>query len=75
MNDETLHAMALIDWLAANSWLAIAYIVLVVAAVVFAQVRGHPAWSYWLTAVVFCIPCALYCGRCVYIMFKFRVML
>jgi hypothetical protein len=74
MNDRTLHAMALIDWVAANLWLAIAYIVLVVAAVIFAQVRGHPAWTYWLTAVILSIPYVLYCGKCVYIMLKFRIL-
>ena len=71
MNDETLRAMALIDWVAAHLWLAIAYVVMVVAAIVFAQVRGYPAWAYWLTALILCIPCALYCGRCIYIMNKF----
>ena len=71
MNDKTLEAMALIDWVGANSWLAIAYVVMVVAAVAFAPFRGYPAWAYWLTALILCIPCALYCGKCVYIMNKF----
>ena len=52
---------------AAHSRLAIAYVVLVVAAVVFAQVRGHPAWTYWLTALILCIPCIVYCWPCAYI--------
>jgi hypothetical protein len=70
MNDETLRAMALIDSVAAHSWLAIAYVVMVVAAIAFAQVRGHPAWAYWLTALILCIPCVLYCGKCAYIALK-----
>lgn len=74
MNDETLRAMALIDWVAVNSWIAIAYVVLVVAVVVFAQIRGHPAWTYWLTTVILCIPCVLYCGKCMYITLKFRIL-
>ncbi len=56
-NDRMMKATALIDWVTAHSWLANAYVVLVVAAVAFAQVRGHPAWTYWLTALILCIPC------------------
>ena len=63
-NDRMVKATALVDWVAAHAWLAIAYVVLVVAAVVFAQVRGHPAWTYWLTAVILCIPCVVYWWPC-----------
>jgi hypothetical protein len=63
-NDRMTKAMALSDWVAAHSWLAIAYVVLVVAAVAFAQVRGHPAWSYWLTVLILCIPCVVYWWPC-----------
>ena len=63
-NDRMMKATALIDWVAAHSWLAIAYVVLVVAAVAFAQVRGHPAWTYWLTALILCIPCIVYWWPC-----------
>jgi hypothetical protein len=63
-NDRMMKATALIDWVAAHSWLAIAYVVLVVAVVAFAQVRRHPAWTYWLTAVILCIPCVVYWWPC-----------
>ena len=72
MNERALHVMALMDWIAANSWLAIAYVVLVVAAVAFAQVRGHPTWSCWLTALMLCMPCILYGAKCVCIFFEFH---
>jgi hypothetical protein len=68
MTDRTLRAMALIDWVTANAWIAMAYVVLVVAAVAFAQFRGHPAWTYRLAALILCTPFLLYCGKCVYIM-------
>ncbi len=67
MDDETLRDMALIDWVAAHSWVAIAYVLLVVASVAFLQIRGRPEWIYWLAAAVFCIPCVVYLDRCVYI--------
>ena len=67
MTDRILYAMGLIDLVAANFWLALAYAVLVVAAVGFSQFRRHPAWSYWLTAVILCVPCLLYSWKCVYI--------
>ena len=67
MNDKTLRAMALIDWVAAHAWLAIAYVFLTAASVVFLQIRGRPAWTYWLAAVVFCVPCVVYWLPCAYI--------
>ena len=67
MNGQTLKAMALIDLVADNWWLALAYFVMVVAAVAFLQIRGRPAWTYWVTAVFFCIPCFAYWFPCAYI--------
>ena len=64
MNVRTLRTMALIDWVAGHWWLAMAYFVLVVAAVAFLQIRGRPAWTYWLTAALFCIPCVAYWFPC-----------
>ncbi len=63
-SDRMIKATALVDWVAAHSYLAIAYVVLVVAAVAFAQIRGHPAWTYRLTAVLLCIPCVAYWWPC-----------
>jgi len=71
MNDRTVYAMGLIDCVAANRWAAVAYAALIVSAVAFAQFRRHPAWSSWLTALILCIPCALYCWKCLYIALKF----
>ena len=73
INDRTLRAMALVDWVAAHSWLAIAYFFLVVASVAFLQIRGRAPWTYWLTAVVYCIPCIAYWGPCAYIAGKLLV--
>lgn len=67
MNDKTLRAMALIDWLATHYWLAIGYVLLVVASVAFLQIRGRPPWTCWLAAVLFCLPCVVYCTTCAYI--------
>ena len=67
MNDKSLRAMALIDWVADHSWMAIAYVFLVVASIAFLQIRGRPAWSCWLTAALFCIPCIVYWLPCLYI--------
>ena len=61
---KTQRAMALIDWVGDYWWLAIAYFGLVVAAVAFLQVRGRPAWTYWLAAALFCIPCFAYWFPC-----------
>jgi hypothetical protein len=70
MDGKTMRAMALIDWIAVHWWLAIAYVSLVVASVAFLQIRGRPPWTYWVTAVFFCIPgfaywlpCALIAGK------------
>ena len=71
MNDSTMRAMTLIDWVAANSWLAIAYVCLVFASVAFLQVRGHPRWTCWIVALIYCIPCAMYWMPCAYIAGKF----
>ena len=70
MNDKTFWAMALIDWVAAHWWLAIAYVLLVVGSVAFLQFRGRPWWTSWLIAVILCIPCVVYWKACVYIVFK-----
>ncbi|MGA2035641.1 MAG: hypothetical protein ABSG68_25615 [Thermoguttaceae bacterium] len=67
MNDRTLRAMALIDWVPTHSWLVLAYVLLVVASVAFLQVRGQRSWTYWATAVVYCIPCVVYWLPCAYI--------
>ncbi len=67
MNGKTLRAMALIDWVAGHGWLAMAYVLLVVGSVAFLQIRGRPAWTYWVAAVLFCIPCAAYWLPCAYI--------
>jgi hypothetical protein len=67
MNDKTLRAMALIDWVAANWWLAVAYAFLAVASVAFLQFRGRPRWTWRVTALVFCIPCVVYWQPCAYI--------
>jgi hypothetical protein len=64
---KTVRAMALIDWVAAHSWLAIAYIFLVLASVAFLQIRGRPPWTYWVTALLFCIPCFAYWLPCAFI--------
>ncbi len=71
MNDRTLQDMALIDCLSSHAWLAIGYIALIFAAVAFAQFRGHPAWTYWMTALMLCIPSLFYGAICVYIACKF----
>ena len=63
-NDRMKKAMALVDWVAAHSWLALVYAVLIVTAVAFAEVRGHPAWTCWLTAMILCIPCVAYWWPC-----------
>jgi hypothetical protein len=70
MNDRTLRAMALIDWVAANWWLAAAYAFLPVACVAFLQIRGRPSWTYWPAAALFCLPCVVYWVPCAYIMGK-----
>ena len=67
MNDKTLRAMALIDWVSAHSRLAIVYVFSVVASIAFLQIRGRPPWAYWLAAVLFCLPCVVYCTTCAYI--------
>lgn len=67
MNDRTMRTMALIDYMAANPWLAIAYAFLAFAAVVFLQIRVRPPWTCWLTAAAFCAPCIVYWSACAYI--------
>jgi len=67
MNAKTLRAMALIDWVAAHGWLAMAYVFLVVTAVSFLQLRRRPPWTYWVTAILFSIPCFAYWVPCVFI--------
>ena len=66
-NDRTMRTMALIDYMAANAWLAVAYAFLGFAAVVFLQIRARPPWTCWLTAVAFCAPCIVYWSACAYI--------
>jgi len=67
MNDRTIRAMGLIDWIAAHSWLAVAYAALVVGSVAFLQISGRPTWTCWATAIIYCVPCAVYCLPCLYI--------
>jgi hypothetical protein len=43
---------------------------LAVASVAFLQIRGRPSWTCWLIAVVYCIPCVVYWGPCLYIFGK-----
>jgi type II secretory pathway component PulF len=64
MNAKTKGMMALIDLVADYWWVAVAYFVLVAAAVAFLQVRGRPAWTYWLAAALFCVPCVAYWFPC-----------
>ena len=71
MNGETFRAMALIDWIAAHSWLVIAYVFLAVGSIAFLQIRGRPPWTCWIIAVVYCVPCIAYLKACVYITGKF----
>ena len=71
MNNRTWKSMALIDWVTAHSWLAIAYIVLAFVSVAFLQARRRPAWTWWVTALVYGIPCAVYWSPCAYIAGKF----
>lgn len=73
MNAKTLRAMALIDWVATHGWLALTYVLVVVAAVSFLQIRGRPPWTYWVTAVLFCIPGFAYWVPCVFIAGKLFV--
>jgi hypothetical protein len=70
MNDKTRNTMILIDWVAANAWLAIAYCFVVVACVGFLQLRRRPPWTYWLTAAFFSIPGFAYWVPCAYIATK-----
>ena len=67
MDGKTFRAMALVDWVAAHWWLAAAYVFLVLASVAFLQVRGRPAWTYWVTAMLFCIPGFAYWLPCAYL--------
>lgn len=73
INDSTLRAMALIDWVGAHWWLAVAYALLAVASIAVLQIRGRPAWTWWLTAAVYCIPCIVYWSPCAYIAGKLLV--
>jgi hypothetical protein len=70
INDQTLRAVALIDWVSSHSWLAIAYFLPFIACVAFLQIRGRPRWTWSLTAVLFCIPCVVYWLPCLYIFGK-----
>ncbi len=63
-NARMKNAASLVGWVAAHSSLAIAYVVMVIAAVAFAHVRGHAAWTYWLAALILCIPCSIYWWPC-----------
>jgi hypothetical protein len=66
-NDAALRSIAsVIDWIAANRWLAIAYIFLVVASVAFLQIRRRPPWTHWLAALCLCAPCLFYWSACAY---------
>ncbi len=67
MNNRTMRTMALIELVGANYSLAIAYAILTVSAVAFLQIRGRPAWTCWLTAAVFVVPCVVYWFACTYI--------
>jgi hypothetical protein len=61
VNDHTVRTIArMMDWVAAHSWLAVAYFIAVVAFVTFLQIRGRPPWTHWLAALSFCGPCLLY---------------
>lgn len=71
MDDRTLKAMALIDWVQANAGLAIGYAALAFVSIAFLQVRGRPAWTWWLTAAVYAIPCMLYWVPCARVAVKF----
>ncbi len=67
VNERTVRSIArLIDWVAAHSWLAVAYFIAVVAFVAFLQIRGRPPWTHWLAALSFCGPCLLYWSVCMY---------
>ncbi len=71
MNEGTLRTMALIDWIAANRGLVIAYVILAIGCVLFLQLRRRPSWTHWVTALTFCVPCLVYWRGCVHIMLKF----
>lgn len=73
MNDGTMRAMALMDWVASHSWLVLGYVALVMASVGFLQIRGRPSWTYVLVASLFCIPCMLYWIPCAHIAGKLIV--
>lgn len=66
-NDCAMPSIAFaIDWVGANCWLAIAYLLLVAAAVAFLQINGRPPWTHWLAALAFCAPCLAYWAVCAY---------
>ena len=53
VNDHTVRTIArMMDWVAAHSWLAVAYFIAVVAFVTFLQIRGRPPWTHWLAALI-----------------------
>jgi len=67
INERTLKAMALVQWVAAHPGLALAYVMLACGSIAFLQARGRPRWSWWCTALLYCIPCVIYWVPCGYV--------
>jgi hypothetical protein len=72
-SDRTGRAAALIA-LVADHWLAaVGYVLLTFVAVGWLQIRGRPAWTQLLVAVLFCLPVLAYGKSCAYILLKLIV--
>jgi hypothetical protein len=70
LHDRTAHSWVLVGYVAENFWLAIAFILLAFGSVAFLQFRNRAPWTYWLTALLFCIPCIVYWIACARVLGK-----
>ena len=67
MDTETVHNMALIDFVGNNYPLAIIYLVFFEGLLLFLAIRGCPRWSIWITFLVLSMPCLMYMYVCAFI--------
>jgi hypothetical protein len=68
LNDRALRSIAtLVEWAASNHWPAFAYPALIVTFVVWLQIRGRPAWTHWLAALLLSVPSLVYWSASMYL--------
>ena len=71
MDDRTIREIAVIDFMHAHYWVAIAYAVVFFATLLWLEIRSAPRWAVWVMFCLLALPCLVYAGACLRIGNKF----